>query len=84
MNERKNAVHASLVAEHRRLLQEHNQVRTLAAQQAAELRELRGKAFFCRLCFASSSYFAGTEITSCLGAADAAVQADPAEIQTLR
>ena len=40
MNERKNAVHESLVAVHRRLLQEHNQVQSLAAAQAAELRGL--------------------------------------------
>ena len=84
MNERKNAIHASLVAEHRQLLREHNQVRTLAVQQATELRELRGKAFFCRLSFAFSFRCANVEIASCLGAAASTVQADPAEIQTLR
>ena len=58
MNERKNAVHASLVAEHRRLLQEHNQVQSMAAAQAAELRGLRGEflicLFFASLAFSSS------------------------------
>ena len=85
MNERKNVVHASLMAEHRRLLQEHNQVRDRTAAQAAELRGLRGEAFPCLLfvSLASSSPFSVyAKILHGLGAATA--QADPAEVQALR
>jgi hypothetical protein len=40
MNEHKNAVHAALVAEHRQLLREHSQLRTLAVNQANERKSL--------------------------------------------
>ena len=42
MNRRKNEVHAALVAEHRRLLGDHSQLRTVALGQSQEIRRLRG------------------------------------------
>ena len=49
MNECKHAVHLAFVAEHRKLLRDHAQMRNLAVSQNNELRELRGEACFCRL-----------------------------------
>ena len=40
MNRRKNEVHAALVDEHRRLLGDHSQLRTMALGQSQEIRWL--------------------------------------------
>ena len=79
MNERKNAVHASLVAEHQWLLQDHNQVRSMAAAQAAEIRGLRGEASSCRFFSSFLLLFLLLMLKLRLDFGAAAVQADPAD-----
>ena len=67
MNERKNAIHAELVAENRQLLQEHGQMRRMAAAQAAEICGLRGEASSCRFFSSFASFsLADADIVSSL------------------
>ena len=51
MNRRKNEVHAALVDEHRRLLSDHSQLRTVALGQSQKIRRLRGTFSFSLLFF---------------------------------
>ena len=51
MNRQKNEVHAALVGEHRRLVSDHSQLRTVALGQSQEIRLLRGTSSFSLLFF---------------------------------